>query len=212
MPVNAGPGIAQPNPANPGDPNDGISYDIFEYNYLDIALAIFADTTAVSFHSIPIYLCFCLHSYPTSNSNMGLFQPRSFIMNHVKTVFSSNAVSPADIQWNNLFLPTFASPLRLLSTGKAMQAGTPIFDANYLDNAVSYGFSFIDEIWTSGTSFYRTNDLFIQSPIGALLTYEGVIQGDNSILFTDTIDPGNTFTGPTPPPFTTSSIIYFAEQ
>jgi hypothetical protein len=180
MPV-SGNSIVQPNFLSSSDPNYFTNFDIFEVAYTLLTTPnIAADATAVSFHSIPLY---GFISTPSStNSHTGLYQPRSFIMSHVASIF---ATSPEANQWNALFLKNGSTILRLLSTGKAMSnTPTAIFDANYLDNAASYGYSYINDIWSGASSFYRTHTLTMTIPNGSLDTYTGVINLNNTITLT----------------------------
>ena len=88
---------------------------------------------------------------------------------------------PERAQWQNLTMGT--SPVyRVLSTGNGMAGG--YFDVNYLDHASAYGYSYISDIWSGPSSFYKTHpsSLSIKIPNGK--TYVGTVQGDNSIHFT----------------------------
>lgn len=210
MPVNAPHKIVQPSFLSSTDPNYYTNFDIFEVAYTSNSSPnIAADATAVSFHSIPLYGYI---STPSSvNNTTGLYQPRSFIMSHAASVFAT-AHSPEVAQWNNLFLKNGSTILRLLSTGKAISnTPTPIFDQNYLDNAAAYGFSYINDIWTSLTSFYRTHPLTLTIPNGSLETYTGVINVDNTITFTSTPSGYQVvFAAPTTSAPTTSFNIFSA--
>jgi hypothetical protein len=53
-----------------------------------------------------------------------------------------------------------------------------------LDNAASYGYSYINDIWTGGSSFYRNHTLTMTIPNGSLQTYTGVINVGNTITLT----------------------------
>jgi hypothetical protein len=84
----------------------------------------------------------------------------------------------------------------------------PAFDANYLDDAASYGYSYISDIWSGGSSFYRTHSPIVMTiPNGSLQTYHGVIQVNNSIIFTSTGSP--TYTVVFAPPVTTTPSTTF---
>lgn len=207
MPVNGSNAIVQPDFSNPLDPNYNTIYDIFEFVYLTTPTQISADATAVSFFSLPIYAYISTPDVNT-NPNTGLYQPRSYIFSQVRNQFNS---APASAQWNGLFLTNGPNDLRILSPGKAMTASPSLMDINYLDNAGSYGYSYISNIWTSLTSYYRTNPLNILIPAGSFENYTGVINGDNSITFTST--PSNYivhFPAPTTvaAPYTTTETIF----
>jgi hypothetical protein len=85
-----------------------------------------------------------------------------------------------------------------------MSTTPPLFDPNYLDNAVAYGYSYIADIWTGASSFYRRNPLQIQIPNNRL--YTGVIQPDNTIVFTSGSNIV-TFGAPTTTSITTTRTI-----
>ena len=179
MPVNPPNNIVQPNFTNPADPNYNTNFDIFEFAFVNTVPNVAADATAVSFFSLPLYGFISTPSLGSA-SNTGLFQPRDFIISHAQSFFSS---APEASQWNNLILRSGTNVLRILAPAKAMTTVPPLFDPNYLDNAAAYGYSYINDIWTSPTSFYRTHPLTLQIPTNNGL-YTGVIQPDNSIVFT----------------------------
>ena len=184
MPVNAPHDIVQPNFLSPGDPNYNTNFDIFEITYTSLTTPnVAADATAVSFFSIPLYGYI---STPSSvNSNTGLFQKRSYVLAQAAATFVANANSPELGQWNNLFLRNGGNILRLVSPGKGISyAASPYFDINYLDNPSSYTYSYINDIWTGLTSFYRNNPLKLTIPNGSLETYTGVVNANNTITLT----------------------------
>ncbi len=178
MPVNPPHNIVQPNFLSSADSNYNTNFDIFEVTYISTGVNIAADATAVSFFSIPLYGYISTPS-PGSSQNTGLFHPRSFVMSHAASLFSA---APESTQWNNLFLRNGATILRLLSPGKAISAS--FFDINYLDNSAAYGYSYINDIWSGASSFYRTHPLKLTIPNGSLDTYTGVINPGNTITFT----------------------------
>ncbi len=149
---------------------------------------------------------------PGSNHSSGLTQSRKEIINSVSTVLAS---APESAQWNQLVIKDGSgNVLRIASPGKAMAASPPVFDDNYLDNSTAYGYSYINDIWSSLTSFYRSNPLKLQIPSGSI--YTGVINADNTITFT-TSPPTHTVvfaapSAPTPPTQTSTSYIIFGGQ
>jgi hypothetical protein len=213
MPVNAPHDIVQPNFLSSADPNYYVNYDVFEITYTTLTSPnIAADATAVSFHSIPL---FGYISTPSSvNSTTGLYQPRSFIMSHVASVFST-AHSPEVNQWNSLFLTNGSTILRVISPGKGMSnTPTPYFDENYLDNAAAYGYSYLNDIWTGSGSFYRMNPLVMTIPNGSLETYTGGVNAfpDNKITLTSSPSGYQVvFAAPTTTTPTTSFNIFSAK-
>ncbi|MCB1110888.1 MAG: hypothetical protein KDK64_07885 [Chlamydiia bacterium] len=199
-------GLQQPNFLSPSDPNGNYltNFDIFEFTYNLGMGSIFADATAVSFHSIPLYGYI---STPASGSlqNTGLFQPRSFIMSQIANTFAS---FPTASEWFKLILKNGSDIVRVVSTGKSMSV--PSFDINYLDNPAAYGYSYINDIWSGASSFYRTHTLKITANGGSNETYTGVIQPDNSIVLTSSPSNFQVVLSPprtTPTPTTSQDIF-----
>jgi hypothetical protein len=182
MPVNAPNNIVQPNFTSPADPNYYTNFDIFEMTYISTGTNISGDATAVSFFSIPLY-GYISTPAPGTPFNTGLFESRNSIISTVENVFTT-AIPPAQAQWNNLILRNGSTVLRVLSTQHGIATASSLFDANYLDNAATYGYSYINDIWSSLTSFYRMHPLTLTIPNGSLETYTGVINGGNTITFT----------------------------
>jgi Beta-1,3-glucanase/Bacterial Ig-like domain (group 3) len=205
MPVNPPHEIVEPSFTNPADPNYNTNFDIFELTYVPTGVNIVADATAVSFFSIPLYGYISTPS-PNSSANTGLYQPRNFIFSYAANLFEN---APESNQWNNLILKNGLNSLRILSPGKAMTAATPLFDPNYLDNVAAYGYSYISDIWTSPTSYYRLHLLQLTIPDGSFETYTGIINLDNTITFTSTPSGYQVvFAAPTITPFTTTEKIF----
>jgi hypothetical protein len=206
--------IVQPNFTNSGDADYYTNYDLFEFAYVVGGNPpVNADATAVSFFSIPLYGY--LAGATSVSSHTGLYQPRCYVMSAAASVISANAHSPATAQWNNLFLQSGGRILRFLSTGKAISAS--IFDINYLDNAASYGYSYISDVWNGAGSYYKTNMLSLTAsvtfPSAATWDYMGQVNGSNEFVFTSTNGgPTVTFIAPTvasvTPTATTSFYIF----
>lgn len=207
--------IVQPNPTSSSDVNYYTNYDLFEYDFqLSGSPQISCDATAVSFFSIPQYGY--LAGATSSASNTGLYQPRSYIMNHLVNAF--NAV-PESTQWSKLVLKNGSTFLRTLSPMKSMSI--PSFDSNYLDDAAAYGYSYISNIWNGGAgSFYRQHtcnmSVTVTSPGDATYTYSGAVNaGDNTFAFTSSDGgPTVTFLAPTTAGGATlhTSYLIFAAQ
>jgi Beta-1,3-glucanase len=199
--------IVQPNFTNPSDTNYTTNFDIYEFAFLLAGSPqVAADATAVSFFSLPLYGY--LSGATTASSTTGLYQPRSYIMSQAATILNT-APEPERAQWNNLFLTSSGQILRFVSTGKAIAAS--LFDANYLDDASAYGYSYIEDIWTGASSFYVNNNLnltvTVTDPSTATYTYAGRVQPDNTFLFISS-DGGPEVTFPVPtlaPPATSST-------
>ncbi len=186
IPVIAGPKVQNPAFNNPNDPNGNFQtvWDQIEGAFVSSGTEVNLDATAVAFFSIPLYL-YLNNPSPPSGSNCGLTQSRSSILSYLESVFSTVPPVPERSQWQNLTMGT--SPVyRVLSTENAMAGG--YFDVNYLDNASAYGYSYISDIWSGPTSFYKTHpsSLTIKIPNGK--TYTGTVQSDNSIKFTSGSD------------------------
>lgn len=205
--------IVQPNFTNPLDANYYTNFDIFELTYLLAgAPQVSADATAVSFFSIPLYGY--LAGATSVSSHTGLYQPRSYIMSYAASVLDT-APLPERAQWNALPLRNGNQVLRLSSTGKAIAAS--LFDANYLDDAAAYGYSYLNDIWTGGaSSFYVQHNMNITVgvtvPSTATYDYTGQVQPDNTFVFTSSNGgPPVTFpapvTAPTPTGTTTFNIF-----
>ena len=203
MPVN-GNSLVQPAFNNPNDPNGNYTtnFDIFEVAYVTATTPnIVADATAVSFFSLPLFGYMSTPSSP--NNTTGLFQRRSTIQAHATNYF---AAAPEASQWNQLILTSGGNFLRILSPGKSM--AIPAFDPTYLDHMASYGYSYINDIWSGASSFYRMHSPIIMTiPNGTLQTYHGVIQANNSIIFTSQGAP--TYTVVFAPPVTTTPSTTF---
>jgi hypothetical protein len=202
IPVIAGPKIQDPAFNNPQDPNNNFSiiWDQGEGAYVNGSPMVNVDATAVSFFSIPLYVTL---STGTPFNACGLTQSRSAIIGYLQSVFATVPPAPESAQWSGLPIPGGGTVYRILSPGNAMSAG--FFDENYLNNPTAYGYSYLSDVWSNITSFYRRNPgtLSIQIPNG--LIYTGTVQSDNSILFTS---GGNTVTFAPPtngPPYTSST-------
>ncbi len=210
MPV-SGLAIVQPSFTNPSDANYFKNFDVFEFAYVSGGNPpVNADATAVSFFSIPLY-GYLAGATSTSNTT-GLYQPRCHIMAQAASVINSNSHGAENIQWNNLFLKSGSNILRLVSTGKAMAAS--LFDANYLDNAAAYGYSYISDIWNGPSSFYKTNMLKLTAsvtfPASAVYNYTGQVSGGNTFVFTSSNGgPMVTFVAPTTAPTPTGTTSFF---
>lgn len=189
--------IVQPNFMNTSDVNYYTNFDIFEFTR-DTTDTVYADATAVSFFSIPLYGY--LSGVTSQSSTTGLYQARSYIMSKVASTFNTITQPTTQSQWNKLFLKNGNTILRLASTGKAISAS--LFDSNYLDDLAAYGFSYIQDIWSGGTSsFYAQNHLSmvveVTSPSTATYHYAGHVNGSNQFVFVST-DSGPTVTFPAP--------------
>lgn len=207
----SGGALTEPSVLNQSLASYSISFDKFEFAYIPMGSPqIAADGTAVDFFCLPLY-GFLSTPDAGSPSHSGLYQSQSFIMKNVVPYFFENKCTGAFktaimAQWNNLFSPTQASPIRILSPASAMSVGTSSsfpnkFDPNYFDNASAYGFSFLQYLWSGSNAYYKTNGLFFAIPASALYPqpapgyYTASINGSNVMSFT--------------PSFTTESESFF---
>lgn len=201
-----GPRFVDPNFLSPADPYFTTNYAFFEYNY-GTDNQVWPDATAVSWFSLPLYGYLSTPS-STSLSNSGLSFSESSIFNRLNQYFESALGANEVAQWKNLALGA-----RYVSPGKGTTAPatstTQPFDPNYLDNAASYGYSFLQDIWYGPVSYYRNHTLTMTLPTAPYRTYTGHVQSDNTFLFTST--DGNTvsFAAPstTANPTTTQMIL-----
>lgn len=201
--------IVQPNFISSNDLNYYTNFDIFEFTYLKSgAPQVAADATAVSFFSIPLYGY--LAGATSSSSHTGLFQSRSSIMSQASATL--NTALPAErAQWQNLFLQSGGTILRYLSPGKAMSV--PIMDPIYLDNAAAYGYSYLDDIWTGATAYYKTTGrnnplnitVTITNPSTATYNYIGHVDMMNQFVFVNGSGPAGPLPTPLPAPSTMST-------
>ncbi len=204
--------IVQPNFTDSSDPNYSTNYDIFELTYLASGSPqIAADATAVSFFSIPLYGY--LSGATSASSNTGLYQPRSYILSQAIATLNT-APQPERTQWTKLPLTQSGQILRLVSTGKAMAAS--IFDANYLDNTASYGYSYIQNIWSGGSSSFYAPPAFLNmtvtvtKPSTATYNYQGQVDLVNNTFVFNSTDGGPQviFPAPTTSPTPTGTTSY----
>jgi Beta-1,3-glucanase/Bacterial Ig-like domain (group 3) len=207
----AGFGIQQPSPTDTSSDNYKIIFDVYEFNFdQNNNGQIFTNATAVSFHAIPLYAY--LSTANTEIKTTGLFQPRNYILSCVEETFLAAPTAPA---WDGLVLKDLGETLRIMSPGKGMNASTPLMDINYLDNAGTYGYSYIDDIWSGGAgSFYRTTPLVLEIPAGSFETYTGVIDAGTQAITWTSSPSGHvvTFDPPTTTLPTTTSMIFSGQD
>lgn len=211
-----GPSFQDPNFLSATDSNYDTTYDIFEYTYGTNLQSVGADSTAVSFFSIPLY-GFMSTPNGSSLSNSGLWQAQNTVFNTTVQNYFNQATESA--QWNKLLLYSTIDTsqiMRIASTGKASTAPNP-FDPNYLDNAEAYGYSYIADIWNGPTAYYgkkinggQGNSLTMTLPTPPFRTYVGQVEVDGTFKFK--AQDGNvvTFSPPTQTPFPTTSQAIFA--
>jgi hypothetical protein len=182
IPVIAGNKIADPAFNDPADPYNNYTtiWDQVEGAYVSTTPNIAVDATAVSFFSLPLYVYLSTPNVGSA-SNCGLTQLRSTILSYVQSAFQTVPHATESAQWQNLILKSGSTIYRVLSPGKGIAGG--FFDQNYLDHASAYGYSYISDIWSGASSFYRRHpsSLSIKIPNGS--TYTGTVQSDSSIVF-----------------------------
>ncbi len=200
--------VTEPSVLNQSLASYNIVFDKYEFAYIPMGSPqVAADGTAVDFFSIPLY-GYLSTPDATSPSHSGLFASQSFIMQNAVPYFFNAICSNAAIlgQWNNLFSPNTASPIRVLSPASAMSVGTSSsfpnkFDPNYFDNEAAYGFSLIKFLWSGTSAYYKNNPLNFAIPASMLYpqpaggVYTASIDGSNQMNFS--------------PAFTTEGQSYF---
>lgn len=212
--------IVQPDPLQPvpGNNNYTTNFDIFEITW-DQTNEVYADATAVSFFSIPLYAY--LANATTPKANTGLYQPRSYIMSQAGSTLNTYSASTTRSEWGSLFLTSGGTILRYVSPGKSMSINA--FDYKYLDNAAAYGFSYLSYLWTGASAYYKdgTRDLIMSvvttaGPSPGTHVYTGSAQLDGTFLFTcdDMGLPDVTFLAPnnTSDTLSTSFAIFSAKN
>lgn len=148
------PTILDPNGFDTRDTNYYTIYDKIEFTFNDIG--VFANPTAVDFFSLPITLNW-------EGQTSGFSSSRSSILNSVTTLFTteSSSKSPSTYsEWSKIFLSytgldysggSSTSTLRVVAPGKAMvntgAISNPVFANDYLSNAATFGFDYINAIW-----------------------------------------------------------------
>ncbi|MDE3055664.1 MAG: hypothetical protein KGI80_03095 [Verrucomicrobiota bacterium] len=211
--------LQEPTVLNQNIPFYSLTFDKFEFAYLPNASPeIGADATAVDYFSVPLY-GYLSTPDPGSPSNSGLYEPQSYVMKTVVPAYfdakcTGTHRSAILTQWNNLISPDPSSPVRVLSPGNAMSVGTDStfpnkFDPNYFDNAIAYGFSLLQYLWSDPTSaYYRSHGLYFQIPPSTKYPQPGTCPAnDISGVYTATIQSNNYMYFC--PVFTTETQSYF---
>lgn len=146
----------------PRDPNYYTLHDKVEFSYNDLGTWI--NPTAVDYFSLPIRI-----EQPGAASHLkaaGVYESYNKAFEVLKGVVSRNDTTKSQI-WKKLFVDYKdgqgnVTNLRFVAPGKAMIQGIPStdpFDENYLNNASSYGFDYIQAVW----DYYRNNTLIIDA-------------------------------------------------
>lgn len=203
--------IVDPSSFSPSDPNYYTLYDKFEFTYNPPTPGanLYVNPTAVDFFSLPIYLEMA-NALPGSLAESGINLSRSSVFQDIDSIFNP---APADEQWKLLSLPFYVDPyattptelteLRVVSPGNASAPGSTAvnpshaFPSDYLSNAATYGFDYIDNLW----SFYAIpgNTLRIDAKEIAIFFgpgpdspsypdyyyFSGVVNGSDQFVFTN---------------------------
>lgn len=153
-----------------------------EFSYdTSVGTKVDVDVSAAAQFAIPQYVYMNNVDAGLTN-NTGLYQSRSYILNYVNQVFTWAATNfgASGLQWANLFVPSYStttsSIYRLIETGKAMTAATPLFDPNYLNNGAAYGYSYLAHI----QNYYTSHTLTMTIPPTGSQVQGEVFQGNVS--------------------------------
>ena len=154
--------IPDPSSFDPQDPNYYIIYDKIELTF-DTS-GTFANPTAVDFFSIPLRLQQNVTS-PSTVTDSGLIGNRAALVTNITSVITANDRTTND-NWETLTL-SYTDPqgtssiLRVSSPSKAIIPGNPRipdqFDTTYLNNATTYGFSYVDAL----TNYYISGNTVV---------------------------------------------------
>ncbi|MBA3239442.1 MAG: hypothetical protein H0T62_14020 [Parachlamydiaceae bacterium] len=146
----------------PRDPNYFTLHDKVEFSYNNLGTWI--NPTAVDYFSLPIRI-----EQPGAASHLkaaGIFESYKKVFEVLKGQVSKHDTTKFKI-WKKLFVDYSddqgnVTNLRFVAPGKAMIQGIPNtdpFDENFLNNASSYGFDYINAVW----EFYQNNTLIIDA-------------------------------------------------
>ncbi len=151
------------------------SYDTSKGTKVDV------DVSAAAQFAIPQYVYMNNVDAGLTN-NTGLYQSKSYILDYVHSCFTWAATNfgASGLQWANLFIPSYSttpsSIYRLIETGKAMTAATPLFDPNYLNNGSAYGYNYLTHV----LNYYTSHTLTMTIPPTGSQTQGEVFQGNVS--------------------------------
>lgn len=153
-----------------------------EFSYdTSVGTKVDVDVSAAAQFAIPQYVYMNNVDAGLTN-NTGLYQSKSYIFNYVHQVFDWAAANfgASGLQWANLFIPTYSSTpssiYRLIETGKAMTAATPLFDTNYLSNGAAYGYDYLTHV----LNYYTSHTLTMTIPPTGIQVQGEVFQGNVS--------------------------------
>ena len=107
----------------------------------------------------------------------GVFQDRSTVLANLQSTFNTAATLTRP-QWNSLILTSLGTTLRCLSPGYSMgnPSAVSTFDQNYLDNLVSYTYSWSDSVWTTAVGWYVSHSMHLTMGDGTV--FSGQVDGD----------------------------------
>lgn len=189
----SGGALTTPSSVDTADTNNYNSiWDWIEFTYNETVPQLFPNTTSVDQFSLPLYLYLHVPD-PSSESNGGFYQPRSYVFQTIKDTFSS---APASTEWNKLVLQntSMTDDVRIISPALSISTSTGM-DPNYLYNGnyPSNPFDFLGFLWGSSDPvtnppYYKTNDLYLTIPAGSLATYKGNVDNSNNFTFVNQSD------------------------
>jgi hypothetical protein len=175
-----------PNPATATDANYNTIYDKMEFTFVPAGCGlnqIGLNVTAVDFFGLPIYLYLANPGDTPDSITSGVYQPRDCVIQNMTATFA-DAIGNASSQWNGLVQKPGATVLRVLSPeGSIANGGT--FDPDYLDNAVEYGYSWANNVWSSLTAFYGTEagNLFLIETTTYSALFQGQVSEFNGVYY-----------------------------
>lgn len=126
------------------------------------------DFTCVDYYGLSIY--FNLFTQTPSpglpqNRPSGIYQSRHHTLCELQNSLNQ-AFTPTLSQWTGLVQLDGEKILRVVSPGYSMSHTEGTFDPNYFDNALDYGYSWANDVWTGSSAYFLDHILKIQTNDG----------------------------------------------
>jgi hypothetical protein len=204
--------IATPKPNSTTDPTFGVVYGQVELTFFPPNIIpsggsspfnqVSVDISVLNYYGMSIYLdLFTQNPDPNGPNHQfaGIYQGRHYTLCSIQSTFQQAAPSTFP-QWEGLILKDGSKILRVLSPGHSMSGSGDtdpafVFDRNYLDNKLAYGYSWAENVWTGANAYYKTYPLTIITSDMTIFT--GKVNSDNQFVFTSKfIMPQETITIP----------------
>jgi len=158
------------------------------------------DFTCVDYFGSPIYFnMFTQNPAPglPQNRPSGIYQSRHYTLCSLQNTLATATSGNARTQWEGLILKNGSTVLRVISPGYSMTNEGGTFDAQYLDNAAAYGFSWANDVWTGINPYYGS---------GQRNTLQTVVAGDyGTAVYTGSINANHQFQ------FATTQVLFNQE-